>query len=1006
MNINSKSHSKNYFKNSNSRAKEDKNKNKTNSIIRRNQGLNNNNNHSLVKKKIWYPTGFYTRKKPYYYAESGLGFYYENNNIEQLKDLREFGNTKNRSKIPNFVEFEYIEDNQFAIIIEYCSNCEDHKIHTFHFSELYKNYARSLELCILKRFPFIKVILKPLDTEISKGDNYIFPKVEKTKTKFINEKYKEVRIGAFEIYLCYKKLNENKKKFLLYSKLQTKKFPPVYKILDKIANYMPKFTGEIILYIKEDNHIEERKEEEKTNLVEGLQINLYLLKNEKLNNIADKAWEDLQNYMDPRKRNIFMKEQKIKQNVKLFKINNSNEPNDKDEKHRMYKKIKNRNRPTSSLEEVYKSERSQSVSPLLRPISYDNSNNIKLDKTTNDISQNIMSKNISKNKTLSLQNHLIFKCPLSNFILDKEESDNLRGKLICTKVTDSEGKINLGLLPYDSYYIEVQETKQYKRVGLTIIFKNINLINQNCIKKYIGLYVQDDAFIELTVYETYKEKDGKEKSAFLPKAHVTIESVPESGELEKFTDLENKEKKLELEENFNSPGIFEHNIAPGRYLIKVEKKNYETIRQYAILEKGHNKISIEMTPERCTNLHILVYNYENFQDEEYIPINHVDVGIYKNDNEILQESITDKNGEVVYIVNKGIDFLTISINKTGFRPAQRIFIKNKDAQVNPEGDYEERLVFLLVKENFIMEKNCILCVTYSNLCDMNFDPNGIQINKKIKGKMNLYCFDGQKENGIMTTYINQKTKEEEEMYEQNKGEELKVDNEEEKSNESDMDNNFNNDKFEDIILFSLIIQTDELKVNDYRDKGFLMNGVERFGCQTIIYMPNKMYYITAPSYSQKNYCLWNLGWIDAKNKLFYQTNNLSNDLYRRISFFENWIEFLQVLLDEKIFLKIFEFFKFDKGFLFDGDRIIYEKEFIECMQKIEIKKDKETLEFFASLFKNENDMISFALLRKKIICNLKNFSDDYFNKSVINDDLSSSVISENKESNSKITENQ
>ena len=78
MNINSKSHSKNYFKNSNSRAKEDKNKNKTNSIIRRNQGLNNNNNHSLVKKKIWYPTGFYTRKKPYYYAESGLGFYYEN----------------------------------------------------------------------------------------------------------------------------------------------------------------------------------------------------------------------------------------------------------------------------------------------------------------------------------------------------------------------------------------------------------------------------------------------------------------------------------------------------------------------------------------------------------------------------------------------------------------------------------------------------------------------------------------------------------------------------------------------------------------------------------------------------------------------------------------------------------------------------------------------------------------------------------------------------------------
>ena len=51
-----------------------------------------------------------------------------------------------------------------------------------------------------------------------------------------------------------------------------------------------------------------------------------------------------------------------------------------------------------------------------------------------------------------------------------------------------------------------------------------------------------------------------------------------------------------------------------------------------------------------------------------------------------------------------------------------------------------------------------------------------------------------------------------------------------------------------------------------------MNGLERYGCQTIIYTPKNTFYINSPIYCKKGYKYWNIGWIDCKNELFYQTN--------------------------------------------------------------------------------------------------------------------------------------
>ena len=55
-----------------------------------------------------------------------------------------------------------------------------------------------------------------------------------------------------------------------------------------------------------------------------------------------------------------------------------------------------------------------------------------------------------------------------------------------------------------------------------------------------------------------------------------------------------------------------------------------------------------------------------------------------------------------------------------------------------------------------------------------------------------------------------------------------------------------------------------------------------------------------------------------KNQLFYQTNTLTEVLEDRISHFSGWLEFLQSLINDKIYMKLFEFFGFDKSNLIGG----------------------------------------------------------------------------------------
>ena len=746
--------------------------------------------HSVLHKRGWWPNGLFTRKKYYYYADPGLGCFYEKNNVEQLKDLRELKNETKKHKLKSFIEYNYIEENQYAVTIEYCSNCQEHIVHTFHRAELYKNYAISLQKCILLRFPFIKVILKPIDTDILKEEKYKLPKVDykgNSEKKFVNDKFKDVRIGAFEVQICFKKNGEDLKVALLHSKLQTKQFPEILKILDKIVSYLPTFSGKIITYEKEENKNENSKENTnnelyKKGLLEGLQINIYLLKNIKILNLAKDAWNDIQNQQDPHKRQIILKENMIKKKENMFKNDST------------IKSYTTKSRPVSSITNYGGYHKSQSMINLMRPTT---------SKTFLLGNNNNYNYNLNINDSSILSTSMALKNSMNNYILDKNQAKSLKGKLILTKYTNKDGAIDIGPLPYDSYFIEVQESKQYRSIGLKLFFHNLNLKNNNYIKKYIGLFTQENSFIQLHVYELNKDQSGSDDPIHLGKAKVTLKKMSNFNSEENnennnhnTQNEDNLEKTIKINEKINSPGIFEHTVPPGRYLLEVEKYNYETYRKYIDLDKGENIINVEMSVERCCNLHIFVYNYEKFQEELYIPIQNADIIIYQNANEILEESITNNKGEVNYIVNKGEDFLTVVVNKLGYYPVQRVFLRNKNAQVNESGEYEENLTFFLVKENFILENNCMLCITYCSLINVNFDPNAIQISDNIKNRINLSCFDGQKENGIISTFIKYQTKEE--MNENNNNNNLQENENNNNINENENQQNNNENENEDI----------------------------------------------------------------------------------------------------------------------------------------------------------------------------------------------------------------
>ena len=133
-----------------------------------------------IHKNYWKPSGTFHEKREVL-----------SNDIINYNDSK-INSNESKSQI-HFLEFDFMENNDIIVIIEHCSNCEEHLTHTQHINDIYKRYSKLMQKSISLRFPFIKIYLKPIEDTSS-------------------------RLGAFEIQLGMK-FNDNVEIISLFSKL-------------------------------------------------------------------------------------------------------------------------------------------------------------------------------------------------------------------------------------------------------------------------------------------------------------------------------------------------------------------------------------------------------------------------------------------------------------------------------------------------------------------------------------------------------------------------------------------------------------------------------------------------------------------------------------------------------------------------------------------------------------------------------------------------------------------
>ena len=512
-----------------------------------------------LHKHNWEPSGKFKEKKKYTYSDAGLGF-----NIGEPKIINQNNANALIKKTPtHFLEFDFLENNDIIIIIEHCSNCEEHLNHTNHVNNIYKNISKLLQLCINLRYPFIKVYLKPIDIN----------------NKSIN------KLGALEVQLGMK-INDNKTITTLFSKLNCNQWPNFNNILNKINSIVPLIDIKCTVYDKEEdvdnnnnsidnnNNINLNDNNDENNIkikndkislalpskYENIKINLYSLKNKQIESYCKEASNQLDIAFNPkRKTEIYYEEQK-KNDIN----NNNNGFNNQS-------KISNKLNLTQKLTKPESFMKNQSIS-------------------------NTFNYSIKNNSTTSFFNY----SKKTDLIEDLSLVNDLKGKLLSTGYVDKSGILIFENVPYDSYLIEVESSKIFLGCGMPIIFQKIynkkvvdNSSNKNnsnyLLNKIFGLKRQIDAFVEVYLFSKNEKNDFSGINFISDAKVVLIKKFFESGDI-----VSGNVDELELEENKNIQGRYEIVTEAGEAELNVIKKGYENIYKKIKLKNGINKINIEL----------------------------------------------------------------------------------------------------------------------------------------------------------------------------------------------------------------------------------------------------------------------------------------------------------------------------------------------------------------------------------------------------------------------------
>ena len=1059
----------------------------------------------------WYPNGEYIVKRRYNYLDSGLEHFYEKCNVPEKKPIdAQLTKKEDSYYMQDFLEYGKIGEGEYIISIEYCSSCEEHSNITQHSSDtIFKDLALNYQRIIKERFPFIAVILKPINVDIVSNEKFKLPRVDinggaYTNNRPINDHFKPCRIGAFEIQISTIK-NGLKDTRLIHSKLKTKKFPNVTTVLDKIVSFMPQFKLNLVLYDKEDY--------EDLDKMNGIQVNIYLCKSNIVKEVRDSIEEQVMNFTSPGRRLDMLRMQRLVQGQNLFKNSDS-----------LF--TKNNKRIMSSYPGKYRGL-SATSSLSSRPITSTKMNNPnnntsinvfsseKLDEKNRDNLQN-SNENKELEELLKKQKGILIRKKFSK--VEKSEENNQEEDERSESVT-----LKFDALSYDTYIIETVENCNFKSSWTLLKFNQINNNNQGVVTKFIGLWHQKKAilnihlFMEKEIYVKNENAENNENNVINGNENMIkqYDQEPVTDATITISTVDDPNSKYKVYPN--SKGIYEYMTKPGEYKIDITKKDCEKIVEKIKIQCGLNTKNIKLNPAKHCDLIVQVLEYseidqfkfnkikkENEKKEEEEdnednnskistkPVRNAEIQIFKNSNDLLIEGITNRKGIMKYLVDKNENNLSIKVNKHGYFRAERFFKKNSNLKENERGNYDCIMTFILVKKEILKDLNKILFVLYTNMCKKIFDLEVQKYDKEDDDEQlnHYYKKDMQEKSGIFIAslwYKPQKREEDEPILDEhmnqskstkkkesieNKENQENV-NPEEVSNEED----YNEETYyKEIVRIGLTVYPNVINDSENFDTSSvspkdLIEYLRDICCEGNIYTPSYDFHINLPKLLSENIITekyeeiniidskdennnannnnttnnnksnsnkennsgsnissknrkvefkglyWDLGWLDLINHLYYETSCNFHIDYKpdRLTFFEKFLEFLQVFIDKKIYDSLFSFFNFDNSVLAGSDRYLPKKIFTAILDEMLIDEnknmeinDEETyrkqqeqmnekqnfIQFICNIlcgFDEElnirDDSISYNLLRKKVSSNLKNFNEineNPDNKSSIN----------------------
>ena len=1042
--------------------------------------------------RAWYPNGEYIIKHRYNHTESGLEHFYEKNNVEQKRDVGlPLVKKKDSDYLQTFLEYNKAQPGEYIITIEYCSSCEEHAHITQHSDTIFKDLALKYQKIIKERFPFITVILKPIDVDIVKNEIYQCPKPEKNggyyKNIFpINDQFKQCRIGAFEIQIS---TNNNGKidTRMIHSKLKTKKFPNVTNVLDKIVSFMPQFKLNLVLFDKEDY-----EDLEKMN---GIQVNIYLCKSRIVTEVGESTEEQVLNFTSPGRRLDMLRMRRLANEQNLFKNADS-----------LF--FQKKNRILSSIPGKYRGFSARS-SISSRPItskkinikSYNSTD--KFSETENDGPQNKNEKDdiFVDEKILKSQKGLLIKKKFSKVEkTENNQDDDERSESVTLK---------FDALSYDTYIIETVENCNFQSSWTLLKFNQVDLNNKGEITKYIGLWHQKNAILNIHLFmekEIYVPDNNNQNDENIVKNGN--ENVVKRYDQEPITDASITISRADDPNSRykvypNSKGIYEYMTKPGEYKLEIIKKDCEKITEKIKIQSGLNTKNIKLSPSKHCDLIVQVLEYSEIEpsNNQYIqqpinqnaegeneenkdefnkiitkPVRNAEIQIFKNSDDLLVEGITNRKGIMKYLVDKNENNLSIKVNKHGYFRAERFFKRNSNMKENERGNYDCIMTFVLVKKEILQNMNKVLFVLYTNMCKKIFelDVQKYEDEKEEEEYTHYYSKDMQKKSGIFIAslwYKLQKREEDEPILPEHDIKASNISNkrikteETEKSNlnenERETEDDYNEETYyKEIVRLGLKVSPQIIFDNENEDTSNvtskdLIEYLRDICCEGNIYTQSYDFHINLPKLLNENIITpkisnmdegennnenyinnnniinnksnskennsgsnsssknkniefkglyWDLGWIDLVHHLYYETSCNFHIDYEpdRLAFFEQFLEFLQVFIDKKIYDSLFSFFNFDNSVLAGSDRYLPKKVFTTILNDMMIDdntnaenndEEKERIKYEKRLEKQNfiqfisnivcgydeelnirDDSISYNLLRKKISSNLKNFN--------------------------------